>query len=317
MKLQICAEIEGLFLLKDKIEAKVYPYEFLLFSENGRFYISITKPVKDYIKYLPKLYIRNDVTHIEPTNPKAYNDLKDWLYYIEAMGAFNFEVSKIHIDELEVNWIYENDKEKGLIPVTSFKVTIPKRKAEKYIHQRNLSNLVFFRKMLPEAHIPFSYYRQACVFFNERNYYFAFINYFMMLEFCFAEGKFKTNEVIKRFKKSKLLKLCVLSAISMTKQQDASCYKWLCNECKCKQKDITFESILYILIEYRGILSHASPFSKKYLLSDNKLRPLVILISLICFLLCGNIQIYCCSNEEDKDRLIEKSIEKLEEELHL
>ena len=297
MKLQICAEIEGLFLLKDKIEAKVYPYEFLLFSENGRFYISITKPVKDYIKYLPKLYIRNDVTHIEPTNPKAYNDLKDWLYYIEAMGAFNFEVSKIHIDELEV--------------------TIPKRKAEKYIHQRNLSNLVFFRKMLPEAHIPFSYYRQACVFFNERNYYFAFINYFMMLEFCFAEGKFKTNEVIKRFKKSKLLKLCVLSAISMTKEQDASCYKWLCNECKCKQKDITFESILYILIEYRGILSHASPFSKKYLLSDNKLRPLVILISLICFLLCGNIQIYCCSNEEDKDRLIGESVEKLEKELYL
>lgn len=35
MKLQICAEIEGLFLIKEPIVAKLYPYEFDIFATMG------------------------------------------------------------------------------------------------------------------------------------------------------------------------------------------------------------------------------------------------------------------------------------------
>ena len=111
MKLQICAEIEGLFLIKEPIVAKSYPYDFDIFCNNGKYFISITKPVKNYEEYVPKMFRKDGVTTIVATNPKIYKDLIDWLYYIESMGAFNFEVSKIHFEELEVKWIYETEEE--------------------------------------------------------------------------------------------------------------------------------------------------------------------------------------------------------------
>ena len=320
MKLQICAEIEGLFLLKNQVTAKLYPYEFNIFEKEGKRFISITKPVSDYMKYVPKLHMKAGIPHIEVTSPEIYKDMEEWLYYIEAMGAFNFEVSKIHINELEVTWICESEEEKCLIPIISLKRNKKKYKADKYILNSNLSNLVVFRRMLPEAHIPFTYYRQAKIFFNSDNYYFAFINYFMMLEFCFAEGNFKQKQVESCFLKSNLLKLCVLSAISTIKgtdNNDAEYYKWLLKENQIRQKNISFESIVYLLIYYRGLLSHASNQSKKYLFDDYKLRPLTFITSVICFYLCGYIQIYSCSSEDSKMALMNERINELEKKLKL
>ena len=318
MKLQICAEIEGYFLLKDRIDAKLYPYDFSIFSKGGKHYISVTKPVNDYMEFAPKVYNKNGILNIEATKPEIYKDMEDWLCYIEAMGAFNFEVSKIHTDELEVNWIYESEEEKGSIPITSLKRNKQKREAEKYISNNNLSNLVIFRRMLPEAYIPFSYYRQAKVFLDGSNYYFAYINYFMMLEFCFADGKFQKKEVTHNFLVSNLLKLCVLSALSMIKKNDCGDnYAWLLSECKLRQKDVNFEGIIYILVEYRGLLSHASERSKVFLFDSMKLRPLASTISMICFLLCGYLQVYCCSSEESKNIMILERIDKLSIELGL
>ena len=130
MKLQICAEIEGLFLIKEPIVAKLYPYEFNIFCNNGKYFISITKPVKNYEEYVPKMFRKDGVTTIVATNPNIYKDLIDWLYYIESMGAFNFEVSKIHFEELEVKWIYETEEEKGTIAIPSLKRNAPEETEE-------------------------------------------------------------------------------------------------------------------------------------------------------------------------------------------
>lgn len=316
MKLKICAEIEGQFLLKSNVEANLYPYHFEIYKKDGKYFISITKPVTSYMDYAPKLYVKDGVPHIEATKPEIYKDMEEWLYYIEAMGAFNFDVAKIHTNELEVTWIYETETEKGSIPVISLKRNKQKQNPNKYIKDSNLSNLVIFRKMLSEAHIPFTYYRQAKTFFDSDNYYFAIINYFMMLEFCFAEGNFKKEKVKACFLSSNLLKLCVLSAISMLKKEDAKDgnIKWLSEECKAKQKEVDFEGVIYLLIEYRGILSHASERSKKYLFDHYKLRPLAFITSLICFLLCGYIQIYSCLDNESKQRVITNRVNELEKE---
>lgn len=317
MRLQLCAEIEGHFLLKSKVEAKLYPYHFEIFEKEGRYFIRITKSVKDYMDYIPKLYEKDGIVHIEATKSEIYKDMEEWLYYIEAMGAFNFEVTKIHIDELEVKWICETEDERGLIPIISLKRNKEKFNDRRFLMDRNLSNLVFFRSMMPEAYIPFSYYRQAKTFFDSDNYYFAFINYFMMLEFCFAEGNFKKEKVKACFLNSRMLRLCVLSTLSMIKKGSVNeaNYKWLSDECKVKHKEVNFEGIIYLLIEYRGLLSHASERSKEYLFNSFKLRPLAFIISLICFILCGYMQIYSCSSEESKQNLMLKRIRELEQEL--
>lgn len=311
MKLQICAEIEGRFLLKEKVEAKLHPYEFSIYVKEDKFYISVTKPVTNYLEYAPQVYVKNGVQCIVATKPEIYKDMEEWLYYIEAMGAFIFEVSKIHIDELEVNWICENEEEQGHIPILSLTRNKVKRTAEKCLTNSTLSDLVFHRKHLPESYILFTYYRQAKSFFDVNNYYFAFINYFMMLEFCFADGKFKKNVMNQNFLKSKLLELCVLYAMHMIRNNDFGNYMWLYNECKIKQKEVDFEGVVHLLIEYRGLLSHASKRSKDFLHDDNKLRPLAYIISIICFLLCGYTQVLSCMNEESKDLYITERINEL------
>lgn len=316
MKLQICAEIEGNFLLRKEINAKLYPYEFVIFLKDDKYYISVTKPVKDYIDFAPKMYVKDDMVHIEATKPAIYADLEQWLYYIEAMGAFNFEVTKIHLDELEIKWIYESDEEKGSIPLTSLKRNKEKKKADKYVSNSNLSNLVIYRRVLQDAHIPFSYYRQAKKFFDEDDYYFAFVNYFMMIEFCFAGGAFRQDEVAANFKKSDLLKLCILQALKLIRESEESHnYQWVYNECISKNKNVNVDGVIYLLIKYRGLLSHASEKSKKFLFDNMSLRPLALFISVICFFLCGNIQIYSCSSKESKERRIRELIDKLQRDI--
>lgn len=316
MKIRLCAEIEGQFLFQEKVTAKHYPYEFELFQKDGKRYISITKPVKNYLEFAPKVSIIDGVVNVEETKREVYKDLEDWLYYIEAMGAFDFEVSKIHVDELEVIWICENEEEERFIPIISHKRTRQVKKARKHVTNDNLFNLVFYRRMLPESHIPFTYYRQAKNYFDNGNYYFAFINYFMMLEFCFAEGKFHKQRMTEKFLKANLLKLCVLATLSILKLEDnAGNYEWLVSECKSKQKELDFEGVIYVLIEYRGLLSHATERSKIFLFNSSKLRPLAFIIGLICYWLCGYIEIYSCSNEETKNRLMLNRIDELEKGL--
>lgn len=72
MKLQICAEIEGQFLLRSKVEAKLHPYHFEIFKNGEKYFISITKPVVNYMDYAPKLYLKNGITHMEATKLEIY-----------------------------------------------------------------------------------------------------------------------------------------------------------------------------------------------------------------------------------------------------
>ena len=316
MKIQLCAEIEGLFLLKEKVIATLPPYTFELFQKDGKHFISVTRSVNNYWEFAPKLFVKDGIVNIEATKTELYKDLEDWLYYIEAMGAFDFEVSKIHIDESEVIWICENDEERVSIPIISLKRTRQERKAAKCVTNNNLFNIVLFRKQFPESHVPFTYYRQAKTFFDNSNYYFAFINYFMMLEFCFAEGEFHKNRMTKKFLNSNQLKLCVLATISILKSMDnGGNYNWLVSECKSRQKNVDFEGVVYVLIEYRGLLSHASEKSKKYLFESSRLRPIAFITGLICFWLCGYIEVYSCSSEETKNRLMQERIDELEKGL--
>lgn len=313
MKIQIIAEIEGNFLLTTKVSAKLYPYDFEIFEEKGKRYISITKPIKDFEDVAPKLSIKDNMSRIETTKEEAYYDMVQWLYYIEAMGAFNFEIKKIHIDELEVRWICETEDERGRIPFTSFKRNRVQRIPKRILKNTNLSNIVIFRRQLPNAHIPYSYYRQAQNFFHNNDYYFAFINFFMMLEFLFAKGQFHKRKMTENFMKSELLELCILRALKMFKSNDESGqnYTWLRNECEKRHKNLDFEGIVYILIEYRGILSHATEKSKTFLQNSESLRPIAFFISFICFLLCGYTQVFCCSSAENKRKEIEKRIKEM------
>ena len=72
-----------------------------------------------------------------------------------------------------------------------------------------------------------------------------------------------------------------------------------------------------MLFDYRGILAHGIERSAKYVFDDRNLRQITIFISLICYLVCGNMQVYCMLSKEDIEKRLTERISELQDKLEL
>lgn len=311
MKIALKAEVIADMIVTEPVTAKLHPYDFEIYKENDKLWLKVTKPVNDYDEYLPKAFVKNGQVHVEIAKNDIFNDLLDWLQYIEAMGAFNIQIERIYWDRPTFCWIAETEEEHMKTPLSEYTRTPRKWQTSKRLVNSNLWNIVIYRRQLKDIYIPFTYYKEGQRFFNNFNYYFAYINFFMMLEYCFAEGKFKTADVIKNFKEAKLLQMCILEFLTMNKRNVGdTLWDDLGKECRRRNKELDFDGLIYLFVMLRGELSHASTKSERTYRDDNELRPFVVAISTICFLVCGHLQIYGFIRENDKLKDIDKNIEK-------
>ena len=305
MRIEVSVKIYGKFILKESIAVKLHPYDFKIFLEGGFYYISISKKVIDYKPYITKYQDCNGIKQLTLTASEIYEDMIEWLQYIESMGAFNFGVENIDWDEPKITWITECEEEKGIMPLLSHQRKKDNQNKSKQLKESNLQNVVIYRRVLKDIYIPFTYFRQGREFFDKQSYYFAFINFFMMLEYCFANGKFKKDAVLKELYSSGLLRKSVNSILKMISEEKAKRhFDWIMNECKKYNKNYDVEGIIYLLVEYRGILSHAGGRSKQYLFKDEKLFSIAFLANMVCFMTCGNLQIYMFLSERQKEDYI-------------
>ena len=56
MKIALKAEVEADLVIAGPVIAKFYPYEFEIYKENDKLWLKVSKPVKEYEKYLPKVF---------------------------------------------------------------------------------------------------------------------------------------------------------------------------------------------------------------------------------------------------------------------
>lgn len=306
MKLEVQALIKGDFTIDMPLIAKSYPYDFVISKSENEYYISVSKTVINYTNYITKyLEDKNGVPQFELTPYEIYEDMISWLQYIESMGSFNFAVEKIKWEEPKITWIPESDEEQCIMPLLSYHKHFNKNTVKKRLGQSNLSMLVIHSRFLKDSYIPFTYYRQGKNLLDQRQFYFAFINFFMMLEYCFANGKFKKDAVIKEFNQSYLLNKSTTSTFDLIKNgKNKNHLKWFQKECLEHNKKMDNEGILYILVEYRGLLSHASKRSDKYLFNDSQLFSIAFITSMICFFVCGNLQIGNCLFGKQKEEYL-------------
>lgn len=313
MRIALKAEMDAEIVVTAPVTAKLYPYEFEIYKEGDKLWLKVSKPVTDYDEYLPKISVKNGVVNAKIGSNDLFKDLLDWLQYIEAMGSFNIQIERVYWDRPTYCWIAETEEEHTKTPLSEYTRTPHKGKQAKRLVNSNLSNIVIYRRQLRDIYIPFTYYKEGQRFFNNFNYYFAFINFFMMLEYCFADGKFHQSEVMKKFAGSRLLRMCILEFLSMPNiQKGEPLWEMMESECKRRDKVLGVEGLIYTLLMLRGELSHASKKSEKRYRDDNDLRPWVVVISTICFLVCGHLQIYGFTSEASKKSIIEKDIEKFE-----
>ncbi len=308
MRIALKTEIIADMVVTTPITTKLHPYEFEVYKEQGALWLKVSKPVKDYEEFLPKVFKQNGQINIVIGKDDIFKDLLDWLQYIEAMGSFNVQIERVYWDRPTFCWIAETKEEHLQTPLSEYTKTPMKGRKPKRLTSSNLFNLVAFRRQLKNLYIPFTYFKEGQRFFNNFNYYFAFINFFMMLEYCFANGKFKKVEVIKSFNDAKLLRLCILEYLNLPENTTID---WLKNECKKHNKNLDIDGIIYLLVTYRGDLSHATKKSEKHYRKDADLRPLAVVISTICFLVCGNFQISEFMDEKQKEEWLVRRLTEL------
>ena len=311
MRIALKAEMIAYMVVTEPVTAKLYHYDFEIYKEQDKLWLKVSKPVKDYEEFLPKVFTRNGQLHVHIAKDDIFNDLLDWLQYIEAMGSFNIQIERIYWDRPTFCWMPETEEEHKKTPLSEYTRTLNNGKKIKMLTNSDLSNIVIYRRQLKDIYVPFTYFKEGQRFFINFNYYFAYINFFMMLEYCFAEGKFKTAEVIKKFNDAKLLQMCILEFLTMNlAQANNVTTEALKKECMRRNKEFDVDGLIYLFVMLRGELSHASTKSESRYRDDNELRPFVLAISCICFLLCGHLQIYGFTSEKSKLEMIDKNIAK-------
>ena len=244
--------------------------------------------------------------------------------YIEN-GTYMLSVSKKisieHSDLVELSrngeyldllWI---DKAKNEVLFSMRKSLSKQRKV--LITSDNFSRLMLDKTFIPEAKVPYNFFREANSYLDKLDYISAYIHFYMILEYCFAEGKFSAEQK-KNFRKSDMLKYAVLSTINMIKEQNYNLYLKIQQICTDKHKELNFDSLIDIIYCYRGELSHAT---KRAVYEENQelVKPITLFISFVCFSVCGNMKVYCKKfvPEETRKHRVNEHIKRLELQLGL
>lgn len=308
MRLRITAEVIGDITLIDKMSCQFYIYTFEVYTEKNAIFLSIEKRVSEYFEYLPKIDNHNRISIPETT---FYSDMVEWIKNIEAFGSFNIGIKKILYEEAEVTWIPETIEEEKMLSIKSYKATKAKQPAH-FLNKNDFQDTLFYSKKLSNEYVPFTYFRLGKSFFDEGEYYLSYINYFMMIEYLYGKGITDVKKLRIEFEKSDVLVFSILMAMHLFPIDDSNLV-WLKNECKNRQKEYNVNGLIFILVDYRGMIAHGiKARSGKYRINQQLLRPITYILGMICRCICGCMQMLSNIPNEQKDLYFKERIRELE-----
>ena len=306
--------IDGNFALKEPVQILYCLHKISLYLEGGMYMLSVSKEISIEHSDLVELS-KNGENKSFTMNVDKYLDSRvlDIFRNIEVYGGFQHGIMKVYYNEyLDLSWI---DKAKNKV-LFSMRKSLNKQK-KVLITSDNFSKLMFDKTFIPEAKVPYNFFREANSYLDKLDYISAYIHFYMILEYCFAKGKF-SGEQKQNFKKSNMLKYAVLSTISMIKERNYDLYLEIKQECTDKHKELNFDSLIDIMYCYRGELSHATKRAV-YEEKQELVKPITLFISSVCFSVCGNIKVYCDKfvSEDTRKRRVNDHIQELEKRLGL
>ena len=306
--------IDGNFALKEPVQILYCLHKISLYLEGGMYMLSVSKEISIEYSDLVELS-RNGEKASFTMNIDKYLDSRvlDIFRNIEVYGGFQHGIMKVYYNEyLDLSW---TDKAKNEL-LFSMRKSLNKQK-KVLITSDNFSKLMLDKTFIPEAKVPYNFFREANSYLDKLDYISAYIHFYMILEYCFAKGKF-SGEQKQNFKKSNMLKYAVLSTISMIKERNYDLYLEIKQECTDKHKELNFDSLIDIMYCYRGELSHATKRAV-YEEKQELVKPITLFISSVCFSVCGNIKVYCDKfvSEDTRKRRVNDHIQELEKRLGL
>lgn len=64
MRIALKAEVIADMEVKEPVTVNIHPYDFEIYKEDEKLWLKVSKPVKEYEVYLPKVFIKNGQTFI-------------------------------------------------------------------------------------------------------------------------------------------------------------------------------------------------------------------------------------------------------------
>lgn len=262
MEIKLEAEIVGNFTIESDMKFKSSPYDIdVIFDlERKKYFITLSKRIFDYTHFLPKIeVVNNKISHIVFPSHDFLKEQIEILQHIESFGAIDKSIKKIFWEDCSIEWIPETEKESLEISINKYKRDISYGSQSSHMSKDWLRNTVIHRRQLAHLVLPFSFFREAANLYHNFQYQSSFINFYLMLEGFFGNGKkYKNTEMKSEFAKSKILEIAINETISYFNKEKSNHLEWLLKTCKKYNKNINKEGVIHILVEQRGNLSHFS-----------------------------------------------------------
>lgn len=309
------AVIKGCFVLKEPIKAYNNGFEISLFIEGDCYKISIVKKLSNESPLSLRYNESSGGADIQIPDESYYRDYIQQLQSIESIGGYHYNISKIYYKEtLELMWFSGEEMFKNLEVIFSVRRRY-KPHQRKYLSQSNLSSILLLNRIIPDASIPYNYFREANNYLQNREYRLAYLHFYMIIEYCFANGKFEQKAQISEYLKSIELCFAVLNSIETLKNVTPLQYSWLETEVKNIYTSFTLKNVFKFIYQQRGVLAHGSLRSARYVFNEDNLHNITVFISQICLLVCGNMQVYCMSSTDSKKKRLSERFEILKTKL--
>ena len=237
------------------VEGRAYEFKE---TNTSQFELSVT--VSDFPDTcLPSITKINDgkikASISVPTNP-FWDDLVSDIRTIEWALCI-WGIDEIDTDECKTEWLPETDEEKQKLQLSSFS----KKRDNSLPESLPYSPIdMFVRTILAlpdlrESETPLNFYRRGKHDIYEERYIEAIYDLYFMLEFMFADGKFKKYDVIEKFLNSKEL-LESIEKVQQTTDPQIASNSALLNEFTQKYQSKSQKEIIEHIVQLRGDLHH-------------------------------------------------------------
>lgn len=287
MILKIETEINGNFKIENNFEVKYHPYKICIKSNDKekKYLISIAKRIYNYSSLIPKLELVGQEKTIKFPQENFLENEIELLQYIESFGAMDKEIYDINWENISIEWIPESEQEKKEITIKKYSRSLSFKNEKELLSQDWLFNTIIHKRRLEHLTLPFSFFRNGLKHYKEFQYQEAFLNFYLMLEGVFGNGKFKNDKIKSEFTKSPILIQSIEKLLSNLKNSQLKHYEWFEEMSNKYNKEPNIESVIHIIVEQRGNLSHFSnktPDRNKNPFKDKDFDSLAFISLMIC-----------------------------------
>lgn len=324
----ITTTIIGDIYIEQRVTTHYRGFQVSIFDDDGVYKISFIKRVTE--KSPLQLKYRGKINNLQPVVPEesAYIDYIELLKHFEALGGFHYGIRKINYTEtLELTWYIGGAVFQNLEPILSFSKKSHKKKLKRFT-QSNLSDIFLLHKIIPEGIIPYNFFREASEYYNRQEFRQAYLHYYLILEYCFSNGKTSQDMQIKAFLNNNDYILALLQTVKCFYDNDKQSYQILYSDVVQLDKEkhqtkpdyipeFSIKSITRLLYDTRGRLAHGKGRVEPYIFNENLLINITRFISNLCFSVCGNMQVYASAFTQRKDEYVRNNISELRKYLNL